>query len=178
MSEEAAAETAPDAPPAEGQHATRARRTRRRKAAVEQETPDTIAPAVEQVVQEVQERQPGEDPEEPKKQWATPPDPRGSWRIRLSPDEDAPYMYLLRNNRYQQVDIAFDEKPEEKHLQMLRDEGFRWRRDEGVWAKQLDRDAKWRTQADAEELFREIANDIRQARGMEPITSGAGGPPI
>ena len=50
---------------------------------------------------------------------------------------------------------------------MLTDEGWKDRtQEEGVFTKQIDRDARWQSVAKMEQEFREVANAIRQAKGL------------
>lgn len=53
---------------------------------------------------------------------------------------------------------------------MLKEDGWRWRGQEAGWTKQLDKVARWGTQADAERLFKEVANALRAENGLEPVT--------
>ena len=74
-------------------------------------------------------------------------------------------MTLFRSNKLNQLAIRFDEKPEEEHrLQASRQTGWRWREDEGVWTKQLDRERRASSQMEAERLFTEIGETIRAGR--------------
>jgi len=96
-------------------------------------------------------------------------DPFGVESILLGPTNDSPRIRLLRSNKFQQMQIKFDEKPADNHLDMLRDNGWTWRNQEKVWTIQLDKESRWKTQADAEYLFREIGNAIRAEKGLEPV---------
>jgi hypothetical protein len=97
------------------------------------------------------------------------PDPHELDSIELGPEKGAPRMRLFRSHRYQQIQIRFDEKPSDEVRELLHNEGWRWRGQETGWTKQLDKEARWRTQADAERLFKEIANGIRAQQGMGTI---------
>lgn len=97
------------------------------------------------------------------------PEPHELDSIELGPGQGAPRMRLLRSRRYQQLQIRFDEKPADEVRERLHSEGWRWRGQETGWTKQLDKEARWRSQADAERLFKEIANGIRAEQGMGPI---------
>jgi hypothetical protein len=92
-------------------------------------------------------------------------------QITLGADKDSPRMRLLRSEKYQQLQIQFDEKPDAKYIARLHDEGWQWRNAEKVWTKQLDKDARWRTQADAQALFIEIGNGIRADLGFPAVQS-------
>ena len=97
------------------------------------------------------------------------PDPRGVMSASLG---DGQRMQLLRSHRYQQVQMRFDQQPDEKYLAMLAEAGWRDRtQEEGIWTKQVPK-GEWKPVADAERLFREIANKIRQDKGLEPVSVG------
>lgn len=83
------------------------------------------------------------------------PDPFALMTVSLGPERDSPKMRLFRSNRLNQMAIGFDEKPEQKHRVRLREDGWRWREDEGVWTKQLDRERRASGQLEAERLFTE-----------------------
>ena len=97
------------------------------------------------------------------------PDPRGVMSASLG---DGQRMQLLRSHRYQQLQIRFDQQPDEKYLAMLAEAGWRDRtQEEGIWTKQIPK-GEWKPVADAERLFRDIANDIRQDKGLESVSVG------
>jgi hypothetical protein len=101
------------------------------------------------------------------------PDPFPALSIALGEGNDAPKMRLYRNRRMNQVAIQFDEKPEEPYRQRLRDEGYTWRGAEGVWTKQLG-EQRASGQLAAERLVEELANTIRQDKGLAPAGRSAG----
>ncbi|OWK45579.1 hypothetical protein [Fimbriiglobus ruber] len=108
----------------------------------------------------------------PRRQWQ--PDPFSLMVISLGPDKDGPKMTLFRSNKLNQMAIRFDEKPEEQHRLRLREDGWRWREDEGVWTKQLDRERRAASQVEAERLFTEIGETIRAGRGLSGRTDVGG----
>lgn len=97
-----------------------------------------------------------------------PSDPKPIDTITLGDTNDAPKMRLFRNQRFNQMAIAFEEKPEQKYIDQLRDAGYRFR--DGGWTKQLGHEEKWKGHADAERLFYQIANSIRADKGLEPVS--------
>jgi hypothetical protein len=101
------------------------------------------------------------------------PGPFDIQSIALSAENDGPRMRLLRSNKYKQMQIQFDEKPAEAVRERLTSEGWKWRDAERVWTKQFDPDARWRTQADAENLFIEIGDAVRVERGLSPTLGNA-----
>ncbi len=102
----------------------------------------------------------------------TRPDPFGERTIALCDDNDGPKARLYRNQRFRQMAIQFDEKPDEGIRQRLRDDGWTWRPAEGAWTKQLG-ERSGETHRQAQELFESIANEIRRANGREPVSSMA-----
>lgn len=157
---------------------------RKKKAAAaaehQPEAPATIAPAtMTEVVQAVQDKLGAEVIEmHPPQAEARPAEDRGTKlpesheldSIELGPEKGSARMRLFRSNRFQQMQIRFDEKPSDEVREFLHQEGWRWRGQETGWTRQLDKEAKWRTQADAERLFKEVANAIRAEKGLGPVT--------
>ncbi|HEX4607152.1 MAG TPA: DUF6166 domain-containing protein [Urbifossiella sp.] len=97
-----------------------------------------------------------------------PTDPHEIGVIALGAASDAPRMRLFRSQRYSQMRMQFDEKPDEAYRVRLHEAGWRWRPAEGVWTIQLDPGQKWRGHAAAERLFDEIGDAIRADRGCPP----------
>jgi hypothetical protein len=104
------------------------------------------------------------------------PDPHEKLSVSLSDVRGGPAMHLLRSHRYNQLQVRFDHgQPDEKFLKMLTDAGWRDRtQEEGVFTKQIDRDAKWQAVARMEEEFKHVANEIRQSRGLGPVLKELG----
>jgi hypothetical protein len=103
-------------------------------------------------------------------------DPHEKISVSLSDVRGGPAMHLLRSHRYNQMQVRFDrEQPDEKHLKLLRDAGWRDRtQEEGVFTKQIDRDAKWQSVARMEEEFKHVAKAIRQSKGLRPVLEELG----
>ena len=96
------------------------------------------------------------------------PDPFVLMAVSLGAERTSPRMRLYRSNRLNQMAIQFDERPEPHYRKQLREDGWRWREDEGVWTKQLDRERRAAGQLQAERLFTEISEAIRGDLGLEP----------
>jgi hypothetical protein len=95
------------------------------------------------------------------------PDPRALMIATLGPSNSSPKMHLLRSFKYRQMQISFEQEPEDKYKLMLKEAGWRDRtEEEGIWTKQIPRDSGWQPAADAERLFKQIANEIRAERGL------------
>ncbi len=99
------------------------------------------------------------------------PDPRSIMSASLDAGKGSPRMRLLRSHKFKQMQIAFDQPPDEKYLAMLKEAGWTDRtKSEGIWTKQVA-SGQWQPVADAERLFKAIANSIRQDKGLEPVLS-------
>ena len=86
--------------------------------------------------------------------------------VNLSDRNDGPHMRLGRDHRFQQMAIAFDEKPTAEVLQELREDGWRWRGQEGQWTKQLLSEQRAAGHLAAEQLFGRLANLERREHGV------------
>ncbi len=102
------------------------------------------------------------------------PDPRPWQSVSLSDHRGGPAMHLLRSQKFNQMQIRFDrEQPDEKYLAMLAQAGWKDRTQaEGVWTKQIDKDARWQSVDKMEREFKEVANAICKSKGMEPVLEG------
>jgi hypothetical protein len=159
-----------------------ARQSKKRASAVpaEIETPvampvaDTEAPVAAADATIEPQRTAGEPPPAPEHAHVT--DPRRWMSASLSSYRGGPSMHLLRSLKYNQMQILFDgEQPDERHLSMLKQAGWRDRTEaEGVWTKQIDRNARWQSVVRMEKEFRAVANAIRQEKGLAPVLEGLG----
>lgn len=98
-------------------------------------------------------------------------DPHSKISVSLSDVRGGPAMHLLRSHKFKQMQVRFDgEQPDDKHLKMLADAGWRDRtQDEGVYTKQIDQSAKWQSVAKMEQEFKAVANAIRESKGLAPV---------
>ena len=113
-------------------------------------------------------------PEQPAKEPQHANDPRSVMGANLSGQPDGPLMRLLRSQKFNQMQIQFDGgQPDEQYLARLRQDGWKDRtKSEGVWTKQIDRDARWQSVDKMEREFKAVANAIRKDKGMEPVLEG------
>lgn len=70
-------------------------------------------------------------------------------------------VHLLEDRKFRQMQLRFDAKPADPIRQAMAEAGFRWRSAEGVWTKQIEAGAEWRTRADANALFDRVTALIR-----------------
>jgi hypothetical protein len=100
------------------------------------------------------------------------PDPRGVMSASLGDTKGSPRMRLLRSHKFKQMQIEFEQQPDQKYLTMLKEAGWTDRtQSEGVWTKQVGQ-GQWQPVADAERLFKDVANAIRKDKGLEPVMQG------
>ena len=103
------------------------------------------------------------------------PDPRSVDQISLDNDRKGVQMRLLRSNRHRDVWIQFDKNPGKEITDQIKAEGFRWEpRAEagdriGAWVKPLEQGREIRIMLDAERLFLDLGNQIRESKGLEPV---------
>jgi hypothetical protein len=106
--------------------------------------------------------------------------PRGRHTINLG---DGRHLRLFRDNQFKQNAIKFeadrddvDPRPTKEDTQFMKEHGFRWRGNEGVWTAQLEhnteenRYARANSDKAAEDAFVELANTIRARNGLEPVS--------
>ena len=133
----------------------------------------TERPAAAKPAANEEQRQPATEAEDaPRRQWE--PDPHPLRTMALGLEKDSPKMTLFRSNKLNQLAIRFDEKPEEEHRLRLREAKWKWREDEGVWTKQMDRERRATSQMEAERLFTEIGEAMRAERGLSGRTDVGG----
>jgi hypothetical protein len=113
-------------------------------------------------------------PAQPAKEPVYAADPRSMLSVSLSNHQGGPAMHLLRSHKFNQMQVLFEgEQPDERHLAILKESGWRNRtQEEGVWTKQIDRDAKWQSVDRMEREFKAVANAIRKEKGMESALEG------
>jgi hypothetical protein len=102
------------------------------------------------------------------------PDPRELMTVTLGPSNADPKMRQLGSFKYRQVQIRFDRDRDDKYKLMLKEAAWKGRtQEEGIWIKQIPKDSGWQPAADAERLFKQIANEIRADKGLGAVMSVA-----
>ena len=83
-------------------------------------------------------------------------------------------MHLLRSQKFNQMQIRFDgQQPDKPHLTMLAEAGWKDRTEaEGVWTKQIDKNARWQSVQQMEREFKAVADAIRESKGLAPALEG------
>ena len=118
---------------------------------------------------------PIDTPNEPPKDAAVyAADPHPKLTVSLSDYNGGPKARLLRCHKFNQMQIRFEgEQPPEAALAILKDTGWRDRTEaEGVFTKQIDKNARWQSVDQMEKEFKAIVNRIREEKGLEPALDG------
>jgi hypothetical protein len=74
---------------------------------------------------------------------------------------------LFESKRYRQVAIKFVDKPSPAVIDKLKEAGFRWNRNDKIWARPVTADAAMSVRIEAERLYQEVRDMIRQDKGTE-----------
>jgi len=117
---------------------------------------------------EAQQPTPAASEEQPKNRNEL-PDPHSIDQISLSEAKDGAMMRLLRSHRFRQMQIQFDEKPLKDVTLQLKDAGWTWNHHDKTWFLPLGRGTEISKTIDAERLFKQLADQIRESKGLEPV---------
>ncbi len=95
-----------------------------------------------------------------------PPDPFG-----IASDNIAG-VQLFESKRQRQMAIKFGEgrpedKPSQAIIDKMKDAGFRWSSEDRVWTKPVRFESSMTTRIDAERLYQDVRQAIRQEKGIE-----------
>src|SRR5262249_34204712 len=93
------------------------------------------------------------------KKRAKAPDPFGIAK------DDLAGVRLFEDKRDRLMVIKFDEKPSQAVLDLLKEGGYRWNSKERVWTHPVTDDSAMRTRIEAEWLYQEFCQMIRQEKG-------------
>jgi hypothetical protein len=98
----------------------------------------------------------------------------GQKKLTKAPDpfgiakDDLAGVRLFESRQDRQMAIKFDEKPSQAVLDLLKEGGYRWNPKERVWTHPVTDDSAMRTRIEAEWLYQEFRQMIRQEKGIEP----------
>jgi hypothetical protein len=110
-----------------------------------------------------QERQPGDEPEV--KQYAKAPDPFGIAIDKLAG------VRLFESKQDRQMAIKFgdgrpEDKPSQAVIDKLKEHGYRWQPENKIWAKPVRFQDAMQTRIEAERLYQEVTQMIREEKGI------------
>jgi hypothetical protein len=74
---------------------------------------------------------------------------------------------LFENRKDRLMVIKFEERPSADVLNRLKDSGFRWNPRDQVWVHPIRQESARTTRIEAERLYQEVRDMIRQEKGIE-----------
>jgi hypothetical protein len=74
---------------------------------------------------------------------------------------------LFESKRDRQMALKFEEKPSRAVLDKLTDAGYRWNPVDKIWAHPVRQESAMSTRIEAERLYQEVRQMIRQDKGIE-----------
>jgi hypothetical protein len=74
---------------------------------------------------------------------------------------------LFENRQARVMAIKFDEKPAQAVTDVLKEAGFRWNPADRVWTQPVRGDSAMTTRIDAERLYQQVREMIRQDKGTD-----------
>jgi hypothetical protein len=100
------------------------------------------------------------------RKWVSAPDPFG-----IATDNLAG-VRLFESKQERQMAIKFgdgrpEDKPSQAVIDTLKEAGYRWNPSDRIWAHPVREDSAMTTRIDAERLYQEIRQMIRQEKGIE-----------
>jgi hypothetical protein len=100
------------------------------------------------------------------RKWVSAPDPFG-----IATDNLAG-VRLFESKRDRQMAIKFgdgrpEDKPSQAVIDRMKDAGFRWNPADRIWAHPVRPESAMRTRIEAERLYQEVRQMIRQEKGIE-----------
>ena len=74
---------------------------------------------------------------------------------------------LFESKQDRQMALKFEEKPTQEVIDMLKEAGYRWNPVDKIWAHPVRQDSAMSTRIEAERLYQEVRQVIRQEKGIE-----------
>jgi hypothetical protein len=74
---------------------------------------------------------------------------------------------LLEGKRDRQMALKFEEKPSQPVIDLLKEAGYRWNPVDRIWAHPIRPESAMSTRIEAERLYQEVRQMIRQEKGIE-----------
>jgi hypothetical protein len=76
-------------------------------------------------------------------------------------------VHLFESRQDRQMVILFDDKPGRPILDKLKEAGYRWNASDRVWAHPVRQGSALGSRIDAERLYQEVRDLVRQEKGLE-----------
>lgn len=74
---------------------------------------------------------------------------------------------LFESKRDRQMALKFEEKPSQAVIEFLKEAGYRWNPVDRIWAHPVRPDSAMTTRIEAERLYQEVRQLIRQEKGID-----------
>jgi hypothetical protein len=74
---------------------------------------------------------------------------------------------LFESKRDRQMALKFDEKSSQAVIDKLKEAGYRWNPTDRIWAHPVRADSAMTTRIEAERLYQEVRQMVRQEKGIE-----------
>jgi len=74
---------------------------------------------------------------------------------------------LFESKRDRQMALKFEDKPSQAVIDKLKEAGYRWNPVDKIWAHPVRSDSAMSTRIEAERLYQEVRQMIRQEKGIE-----------
>jgi len=140
--------------------------TMSRKRTPDQESPETTTAVAEPSAPETQPEGQTFADRVGQKKWVASPDPFG-----IAKDNVAS-VRLFESRQDRQMAIQFGEgrpedRPSQAVIDKMKEAGFRWNPSDRIWAHPLRSDSAMSTRIEAERLYQQVRQMIRQEKGIE-----------
>ena len=73
---------------------------------------------------------------------------------------------LFESKRDRQMAIKFNDKPSQDVIDKLKEANFRWNPADRIWAHPVEAESAMSTRIEAERLYQEVRNILRQEKGI------------
>jgi hypothetical protein len=74
---------------------------------------------------------------------------------------------LFESKRDRQMALKFEDKPSQAVIDFLKEAGYRWNPVDRIWAHPVRSDSAMSTRIEAERLYQEVRQMIREEKGIE-----------
>jgi hypothetical protein len=132
-----------------------------RKRTPDQESPETSTAVAEPPAAEAKADGQSFADRVGQKKWAAAPDPFG-----IATDTLAG-VRLFESKQDRQMAFKFEDKPSQAIIDRMKEAGYRWNPAHRIWAHPVSSDSAMSTRIEAEQLYQEVRQMIRQEKGID-----------
>lgn len=76
-------------------------------------------------------------------------------------------VHLFESRQDRQMALKFEDKPDQAVIAMLKEAGYRWNPTDRIWSHPVSRESAMSTRIDAERLYQDVRQVVRQSKGIE-----------